>query len=103
MKTINPAILPVPVAAYNVLEENGIHPDYVAGHSLGEDSALVAAHGFKFADAIRLVRQRGQYMQEAVPGGESAMAAILDPRSRQGAESCRKAAEGKGSPGQVNS
>ena len=64
-----PAILTVSVAAYRVLEEKGVRPDYVAGHSLGEYSALVAAGALDFADAVRLVRRRGQYMQEAVPRG----------------------------------
>ena len=72
-----PALLTVAVAAYKVLEENGLRPDYVAGHSLGEYAALVAAGALDFADAVRLVRKRGQYMQEAVPPGVGAMAAIL--------------------------
>ena len=75
-----PAMLTVSVAAYRVLEEKGIRPDFVAGHSLGEYSALVAAGAWHFADALRLVRRRGQYMQEAVPPGEGAMAAILGLR-----------------------
>ncbi len=72
-----PAILTVSVAAYTVLREHGFQPDYVAGHSLGEYSALVAAGGLRFADAVQLVRKRGRYMQEAVPPGEGAMAALL--------------------------
>ncbi len=72
-----PALLAVSVAAYEVLKERGYHADYVAGHSLGEYSALVAAGSLRFADALRLVRQRGRYMQEAVPPGVGAMAAIL--------------------------
>jgi [acyl-carrier-protein] S-malonyltransferase len=72
-----PALLTVSVAALAVLREKGIRPDYVAGHSLGEYSALVAAGSLEFADAVRLVRQRGRYMQEAVPPGVGAMAAIL--------------------------
>jgi [acyl-carrier-protein] S-malonyltransferase len=60
-----------------VLQEKGIQPDYVAGHSLGEYSALVAAGSLNFADALRLVRKRGQYMQAAVPAGIGAMAALL--------------------------
>jgi len=72
-----PAILTVSVAAFTVLRENGYQPDYVAGHSLGEYSALVAAGGLKFADAVQLVRKRGRYMQEAVSAGEGAMAALL--------------------------
>jgi [acyl-carrier-protein] S-malonyltransferase len=98
-----PAILAVSVAAYHVLEQNGVRPDYVAGHSLGEYSALVAAGALKFADAVRLVRKRGQYMQEAVPRGEGAMAAILGMRPGQVAEICRKATDGKVMPANLNS
>jgi [acyl-carrier-protein] S-malonyltransferase len=72
-----PAILTVSVAAYRVLEEKGIRPDIVAGHSLGEYSALVAAEALSLVEAVRVVRKRGKYMQEAVPVGEGAMAAIL--------------------------
>ncbi len=72
-----PALLTVSVAAYTVLREKGVEPDYVAGHSLGEYSALVAAGSLKFADAVRLVRERGRYMQDAVPAGVGAMAALL--------------------------
>src|ERR1700730_1005358 len=72
-----PAILTASVAAWRVLEKNGLKPDYVAGHSLGEYSAHVAAGTINFADAVRTVRNRGQYMQEAVPVGVGAMAAIL--------------------------
>lgn len=72
-----PALLTVSVAAFRVLEAKGMKPDYVAGHSLGEYSALVAAGAIAFPDAVRLVKQRGRYMQEAVPQGVGAMAAIL--------------------------
>ncbi|HMM21418.1 MAG TPA: ACP S-malonyltransferase [Selenomonadales bacterium] len=72
-----PAILTVSVACYRVLAENGIAPAVVGGHSLGEYSALVAAGVLSFAEAVRLVRKRGQLMQEAVPLGEGSMAAIL--------------------------
>jgi len=72
-----PAILTVSVAAYRVLAEQGLRPDYVAGHSLGEYSALVSAGCLDFADAVQLVRKRGRYMQEAVPEGVGAMAALL--------------------------
>ena len=72
-----PALVTVSTAAFAVLREHGIQPDYVAGHSLGEYSALVAAGSLDFADAVRLVRNRGRYMQEAVPPGVGAMAAIL--------------------------
>jgi [acyl-carrier-protein] S-malonyltransferase len=72
-----PALLTVSAAACAVLRERGVAPDYVAGHSLGEYSALVAAGSLSFADAVRLVRNRGSYMQEAVPPGVGAMAALL--------------------------
>ena len=72
-----PALLTVSTAAATVLREQGLEPDYVAGHSLGEYSALVAAGSLRFADAVRLVRKRGQYMQQAVPPGVGAMAALL--------------------------
>jgi [acyl-carrier-protein] S-malonyltransferase len=72
-----PALLTVSTAAFAVLHENGMIPDFVAGHSLGEYSALVAAGSLQFADAVTLVRNRGRYMQEAVPAGVGAMAAIL--------------------------
>jgi [acyl-carrier-protein] S-malonyltransferase len=72
-----PAILTASLAAFEVMKEQGIEPDYVAGHSLGEYSALVAAGGLAFRDAVRIVRNRGRYMQEAVPAGVGAMAAIL--------------------------
>src|ERR1700720_3049426 len=72
-----PAILTCSIATYRVLEEKGLAPDFVAGHSLGEYSALVAAGSLKFADAVRIVHKRGTYMQEAVPAGQGAMAAVL--------------------------
>jgi [acyl-carrier-protein] S-malonyltransferase len=72
-----PALLTVSVAAFEVLRGEGLAPDFVAGHSLGEYSALVAAGSLRFADAVRLVRRRGQYMQAAVAPGVGAMAAIL--------------------------
>jgi [acyl-carrier-protein] S-malonyltransferase len=72
-----PAILTVSTAAAAVLKARGFRPDYVVGHSLGEYSALVAAGAIAFADAVRLVRLRGRYMQEAVPPGVGAMAALL--------------------------
>jgi len=72
-----PALLAVSVAAWTVLLRETGEPDYVAGHSLGEYSALVAAGALGFGDALRMVRKRGRYMQEAVPPGVGAMAAIL--------------------------
>jgi [acyl-carrier-protein] S-malonyltransferase len=87
-----PAILTVSVAAARVLEENGVTPDFVAGHSLGEYSALVTAGSLDFTAAVKLVRHRGKYMQEAVVAGEGAMAAILGLAPAEVADICRKAA-----------
>jgi len=99
-----PAMLTVSVAAYRILAEKGIAPQYVAGHSLGEYSAVVAAGGLGLADAVNLVRLRGGYMQEAVPPGEGAMAAIMGLAPVQVAEICRKAANGQVvSPANLNS
>jgi [acyl-carrier-protein] S-malonyltransferase len=99
-----PAILTVSVAAYRALASKGIEPDYAAGHSLGEYSALVAAGALEFATAVKLVRQRGRYMQEAVPAGEGAMAAILGLSPTDVAEVCKKAAQGEVvSPANLNS
>ena len=89
-----PAILTVSVAAYRVLAEKGITPDFVAGHSLGEYSALVAAGGLKFGDAVQIVRKRGTYMQDAVPAGEGAMAAIMGLSPAVVLDACKRAAEG---------
>ncbi|REJ32672.1 MAG: malonyl CoA-acyl carrier protein transacylase, partial [Bacillota bacterium] len=72
-----PALLTVSVAAYRVLAQHGVQPDVVAGHSLGEYSALVAAGALEFADAVRLVRARGQFMNDAVPAGTGTMGAII--------------------------
>ena len=90
-----PAILTASVATYRVLAENGVEPAFVAGHSLGEFSALVAAGSLEFADAVRLVRRRGEYMQSAVPEGVGAMAAILGLAPAQVAGICRQAADGQ--------
>ena len=78
-KTINaqPAILTVSIILYKLLRKNNINPDIVAGHSLGEYSALVAASSIEFKEAVRLVRKRGQYMQTATPLGVGSMAAII--------------------------
>ncbi|WP_372632882.1 ACP S-malonyltransferase [Cohnella sp.] len=72
-----PALLATSVALLEVYKEQGVKPDYVAGHSLGEYSALVAAGVLEFADAVKLVRARGQFMEQAVPEGQGAMAAVL--------------------------
>src|SRR6266478_7066882 len=90
-----PAILTVSVAAYRVLQEKGISPVVVAGHSLGEYSAHVAAGTLSFADAVRTVRNRGRYMQEAVPVGVGAMAAILGMEAEKVSEILRAAAQGE--------
>ncbi len=89
-----PAILAVSTAAARFLASRGLSPSFVAGHSLGEYSANVAAGTFAFADALRLVRRRGRYMQEAVPVGEGAMAAILGLDADQVAQACAEAAGG---------
>jgi [acyl-carrier-protein] S-malonyltransferase len=99
-----PGILTVSTAAYRVLEKQGIVPDFVAGHSLGEYSALVAAGGLDFSAAVKLVRGRGKYMQEAVPAGQGAMAAILGLSPTEVADICKKAAENEVvSPANLNS
>ncbi len=90
-----PAILTTSVACYRVLEQAGVRPDFVAGHSLGEYTALVAAGALAFEDALPLVRRRGQYMQEAVPLGQGAMAAILGASVEIVEQICREAAEGQ--------
>jgi [acyl-carrier-protein] S-malonyltransferase len=87
-----PAILTASVAAWRVLQEKGLRPEYVAGHSLGEYSAHVAAGTLTFADAVRTVRNRGKYMQEAVPVGVGAMAAILGMTLDQVSEIAAEAA-----------
>lgn len=88
-----PAILTVSVAALRVLQEKGIQPSYVAGHSLGEYSAHVAAGTITFSDAVRTVRHRGKYMQEAVPVGVGAMAAILGMEPQEVDSICAEAAQ----------
>src|SRR5271170_8100863 len=90
-----PAVVTVSVAAWRALAEKGLTPAYVAGHSLGEYSALVAAGSLDFSDAVRIVRRRGQFMQEAVPAGVGAMAAILGLSHAQVEEACRRAAQGE--------
>lgn len=89
-----PAILTMSVAVWRLLYERGLKPSFVAGHSLGEYSAHVAAGTLAFADAVRLVRNRGRYMQEAVPVGQGAMAAILGLDEAGVARACQEAAEG---------
>jgi [acyl-carrier-protein] S-malonyltransferase len=90
-----PAILATSVAAYRLLASKGLVASFVAGHSLGEYSANVAAGTFAFADALRVVRRRGQYMQEAVPVGQGAMAAILGLDAAKVLQACEEAALGE--------
>ncbi len=104
-----PAILATSIAALRVVQtETGITADYLAGHSLGEFSALVASGALNFADALRTVRSRGKFMQEAVPVGVGAMAAILSVDEDVLSDICREAAQGEvvspanfNSPGQI--
>ena len=91
-----PAILTCSIAAMKVLNENGVFPDVAAGHSLGEYSALVCAGSLKFADAVRTVRKRGQFMQEAVPVGQGAMAAIIALDTARIREICAEIQERRG-------
>jgi [acyl-carrier-protein] S-malonyltransferase len=99
-----PAILTCSVATYRILEEKGVTPDFVAGHSLGEYSALVAAGSLKFSDAVKIVYKRGKYMQEAVPAGLGAMAAIMGLSHAVVMDACKRAAEGQVcSPANLNS
>jgi [acyl-carrier-protein] S-malonyltransferase len=90
-----PAILTMSVAAYRLLASRGFQPAFVAGHSLGEYSAHVAAGTIGFADALRTVRRRGRYMQEAVPVGEGGMAAVMGLDAAAVARACEEAAEGQ--------
>ena len=90
-----PAILTCSVAVYRVLAERGLTSDFVAGHSLGEYSALVAAGALKFGDAVQLVRKRGTYMQDAVPAGVGAMAAIMGLSPAVVADVCKRATDGE--------
>jgi len=99
-----PAILAASVAAWRVLNAKGLTPTYVAGHSLGEYSAHVAAGTIAFADAVRTVRNRGKYMQEAVPVGVGAMAAILGMDLEKVTVVCDHAAQGEVcQPANINS
>jgi [acyl-carrier-protein] S-malonyltransferase len=91
-----PGILTCSIAALRVLEaETGLAPEVVAGHSLGEWTALVAAGALAFEEAVRLVHLRGQFMQEAVPAGKGAMAALMGPSAEQVRALCEAAAEGE--------
>lgn len=103
-----PAILTTSIAAFRLLASRGLEPAVVAGHSLGEYSAHVAAGTLAFRDAVRIVRHRGRYMQDAVPVGAGAMAAVLGLDAPQVEQACRDAADGEivspanlNAPGQV--
>ena len=103
-----PAVLTTSVAAAAALAERGVAPGLVAGHSLGEYSALVVAGALRFAEAVRLVRRRGEFMQEAVPVGTGAMAALLGVELAAVEQLCAEAAHGEvvgvaniNSPGQI--
>jgi [acyl-carrier-protein] S-malonyltransferase len=104
-----PAILTTSVALLTLFQESGIQPDYVAGHSLGEYSALVAARAITFEDAVYAVRKRGQFMEEAVPAGKGAMAAVLGAERDALDQLCKAITESAGvvelanlnSPGQI--
>ncbi len=103
-----PAVLTASMAAAAVLAERGVTPDFAAGHSLGEYSALVAAGALGFRDAVRLVRKRGELMQEAVPVGAGAMAALLGVDLVVAEQACAEAADGEvvgvaniNAPGQI--
>jgi [acyl-carrier-protein] S-malonyltransferase len=103
-----PAVLTTSIALFRLFEEKGIQPDFVAGHSLGEYSALVAAGALGLGEAVSLVRRRGRYMQEAVPVGVGAMAALLGLDLPAVQSVCEKAAQGQvvspanlNSPGQI--
>src|SRR5207302_8720562 len=99
-----PAILTVSIAALRAVETQIPKPCFVAGHSLGEYSAHVASGTFSFADAVRTVRNRGKYMQEAVPGGVGAMAAILGMDLEKVAGVCSDASQGEVcEPANINS
>lgn len=103
-----PAVLTASVAAAAALAERGVSPDLAAGHSLGEYSALVVGGALRFAEAVRLVRRRGEFMQEAVPVGTGAMAALMGVDLPVAEQVCAEAAQGEvvgvaniNSPGQI--
>ena len=107
-ENVQPALLAASVAIHRLLVSWNVQPDFVAGHSLGEYSAHVAAGTISFADALRTVRRRGQYMQAAVPVGQGAMAAILGLDAETVSRACAEAADGSvvapanlNAPGQV--
>lgn len=98
-----PALLSVSVAAWRVLQQHGIEPDVVAGHSLGEYSALVCADSLAFTDAVRLVRARGRFMNDAVPAGTGTMGAIIGLDSQTVERLCAQVTDGVVEPATYNS
>ena len=103
-ESTQPALLTTSLALFEVLKRRGKQPDYVAGHSLGEYSALVAAQGLPFEDAVGLVRQRGRFMQEAVPVGQGAMAAVVGMPIEEVEAICSRAAgDEQVAPANINS
>lgn len=94
-KNAQPAILTTSVATFRVLQEKGIRPELMVGHSLGEISALTCAGVFTFADAVRLAQKRGELMQQAVPTGQGAMAAVMTRDIQSLEELCASVAEGE--------
>jgi [acyl-carrier-protein] S-malonyltransferase len=97
-----PALLTTSIALYEAFKAKGIQADYVAGHSLGEYSALVAAGALSFADAVQIVRLRGQFMEKAVPGGQGAMAAVLGAERAALAQLCARISQEVGSVEMAN-
>jgi [acyl-carrier-protein] S-malonyltransferase len=97
-----PALLTTSIALYEAFKVKGLRPDYVAGHSLGEYSALVAAGALSFTDAVKVVRLRGQYMERAVPGGQGAMAAVLGAEREALAALCARLSKEVGSVEMAN-
>ena len=94
-RNTQPAVLATSIAALRLVEERGLKPEIVAGHSLGEYTALVAAGALGLTDALRLVASRGRFMQEAVPVGEGAMAAVIGLDAATVEKLCREAAQGQ--------
>ncbi len=97
-----PAVLTVSIACYEILKQKGLYPDYVAGHSLGEYSALVASGALEFEDAVKLVHKRGRYMQEAVPPGKGTMAAILGLKQEEVEQICQEVSKTEGNVEMAN-
>ncbi|MEX2462169.1 MAG: ACP S-malonyltransferase [Paenibacillaceae bacterium] len=97
-----PALLATSIALYEAFKAKGVQADYMAGHSLGEYSALVAAGALSFTDAVKIVRLRGQFMEKAVPGGQGAMAAVLGAEREALAQLCARISQEVGSVEMAN-